>query len=259
MKKIAFISDIHSNLEALESVLKDIEKENVDQTYCLGDLVGYGPNPNEIIELIRKKNIITVMGNYDDAVGYEKESCGCSYNPGRETEVGDESLSWTIKNTTKENKNFLKLLLKKLVIEIEDVKILLVHGSPLNYLLEYVKPETNSERLKIIAKSIDEDIVINGHTHLMMAKHLLGKTILNPGSVGRTKDGKPGATYLILEVDKDVFSYRFKFVEYNIKKTIEKIIKVGLPVELATVLALGKTLDMGKAKNKTNDIGSFKV
>jgi len=259
LKKLAFISDIHSNLEALKSVLEDIKKEDVDKIYCLGDLVGYGPNPNEVIEIIKENKITTVMGNYDDAVGNEKDNCGCSYNPGRETEVGDESLSWTIRMTSSENKKFLKNLPKKLSLEIEGVTILLVHGSPLNYLLEYVKPEIDAERLKIIAKSVEEEIIITGHTHLMMAKHLFGKTILNPGSVGRTKDGKSGATYLIIEIDKGVFNYKFKFVEYEVKKTVEKIIKVGLPVELATVLTLGSTFDMGKSKNEKNNIRFFKV
>lgn len=257
--KIAFISDIHSNLEALKATLEDIKKKNIDKIYCLGDLVGYGPNPNEVIEIIRKMKIESVMGNYDDAVGNEKESCGCAYNPGRETEVGDESINWTIKNTTKENKEFLKSLPLKKEIEIEGVKILLVHGSPLNYLLEYVKPNIKPDRLKEIVDNADTDIIINGHTHLMMAKHLYGKTILNPGSVGRTKDGEPVATYLILNIEKGVFNYEFVKVKYDVKTTVEKIIKVGLPVELATVLALGGTFNMGKAKNQQNEFKSFKT
>lgn len=262
VKRIAFVSDIHSNLEALDSVMKDIERQSVDEVYCLGDLVGYGPNPNEVVEIIRKKNIITVMGNYDDAIGYEKDSCGCAYNPGRETEVGDESISWTIKNTTVENKEFLKNLPHRLSLEIEGVKILLVHGSPINYLLEYVKPSTSAERLKMLVKNVEEDIIINGHTHLIMAKHLYGKTILNPGSVGRTKNGKPGATYLILNVDNGVYWYEFRFVEYDVKTTVEKIIKAGLPVELATVLALGQTFDMGPSKEQkleTKEVPGFKI
>ncbi|MBO8160779.1 MAG: metallophosphoesterase family protein [Thermosipho sp. (in: Bacteria)] len=258
MRRIAFISDIHSNLEALESVLEDIEKEEIKEIYCLGDLVGYGPNPNEVIEIIKRKNIITVLGNYDEAVAFEKDNCGCSYNSGRETEVGDKSLLWTIKMTSEENKKFLKNLPERLSIEIEGVKILLVHGSPLNPLLEYVKPNTDSERLKAIVQSTKENVIVSGHTHLIMAKHLLGKTVLNPGSVGRTKNGKPGATYMILTVDKGVFEYSFKFVEYDVRRTVEKIIKVGLPVELATVLALGKTFDMGEGKNKKKDY-FFKV
>ncbi|ONN27072.1 metallophosphatase [Thermosipho affectus] len=253
MKKIAFISDIHSNLEALKSVLFDIENEKVDQIYCLGDLVGYGPNPNEVVELIKEKGIISVMGNYDDAVGNEKNSCGCSYNPGRETEIGDISLSWTIRNTSDKNKEFLKNLPQKLSLEVENVKILLVHGSPLNYLLEYVKPDISQERLKLITQSTNEDIIITGHTHITMAKYLCGKIILNPGSVGRTKDGKPGATYLILEIENGVVSYKFKFVEYNIKTVVEKIVKKGLPIELGVVLALGKTFDMGEAKSSQNN------
>lgn len=249
MRKIAFISDIHSNLEALSAVLEDIKKKNLDEIYCLGDLVGYGPNPNEVVEIIRQYNIPTVMGNYDDAIGYEKDSCGCAYNPGRETEVGDESINWTIKHTTKENKDFLKKLPHKLSIEVEGVKILLVHGSPANHLLEYVKPSTSADRLKILLRNVEEDIIINGHTHLMMARHLFGKTVLNPGSVGRTKDGIPGATYLILYVESGVYWYEFVRVPYDVKTTVEKIVKASLPVELATVLALGQTFDMGEGKN----------
>lgn len=255
--KIAFISDIHGNLEALNAVLEDIEKRNVEKTYCLGDLVGYGPNPNEVVEIIRKMEIESVMGNYDDAIGFEKESCGCAYNPGRETEVGDESINWTIKNTSKKNKEFLKSLPMKKTVEVEGIKILLVHGSPLNYLLEYVKPNISSERLKEITDNVDADIIINGHTHLMMAKHINGKTILNPGSVGRTKDGEPLATYLILNVEKGIYNYEFIKVKYDVKTTVEKIVKVGLPVELATVLALGGTFNMGYSK-KDNNI-EFKV
>ncbi|WP_129409751.1 metallophosphoesterase family protein [Marinitoga lauensis] len=250
--KIAFISDIHSNIEALNAVLKDIEKRGIEKIYCLGDLVGYGPNPNEVVDTIREKQIESVMGNYDDAIGYEKESCGCAYNPGRETEVGDESINWTIKNTSKENKEFLKSLPMKKEVEIEGVKILLVHGSPLNHLLEYVKPNITSERLKELTDNLDADIIVNGHTHLMMAKHINGKTVLNPGSVGRTKDGEPLATYLILDIDNEVYEYEFVKVKYDVKTTVEKIIKVGLPVELATVLALGGTFNMGKSKNEDN-------
>jgi len=69
MMKVAFIADLHSNLEALNSVLADIEKRGISDVYCLGDLVGYGPNPNEVVEIIMEKNIPTVCGNYDDAVG----------------------------------------------------------------------------------------------------------------------------------------------------------------------------------------------
>ncbi|NUV00168.1 metallophosphatase [Marinitoga sp. 1154] len=247
--KLAFISDIHANLEALNAVLKDIKKREIEKIYCLGDLVGYGPNPNEVIDIIKKEKIESVMGNYDNAIGYEKESCGCAYNPGRETEVGDESINWTIKNTTKKNKKYLKSLSSKIELKIEGINLLLVHGSPLNHLFEYIKPDIDILRLKEIVNKTNADIIITGHTHLIMSKHIKGKAILNPGSIGRTKDGSPLATYLILEINNGIYNYEFIKVKYDVKKTVEKIIEVGLPVELATVLALGGTFNMGKSKN----------
>ncbi|BBE31468.1 phosphoesterase [Tepiditoga spiralis] len=249
--KIAFISDIHGNIEALNSILNDIEKQNIDKIYSLGDLVGYGPNPNEVVEKIRELKIQSVMGNYDDAVGNEKESCGCTYNPGRETEVGDESISWTIKNTSSENKNFLKNLPKKLHIEFEGLKILLVHGSPLNELLEYVKPNIEVNRLNELVNSVNEDIIINGHTHISMEKNINGKTVYNAGSVGRTKEGIPEAVYLIIDINNGVYSHEFRRIKYDTKKTCEKIINTGLPIELALVIALGSTYNMGNSKKRS--------
>ncbi|AEX85010.1 phosphoesterase, MJ0936 family [Marinitoga piezophila KA3] len=246
--KIAFISDIHANLEAFESVLKDIEKKEINEIYCLGDIVGYGPNPNEVIEIIKNKNIKCVRGNYDDAIGFEKESCGCAYNPGRETEVGDESINWTIKNTSKENKKFLRELPLYMEFEKENLRFFLTHGSPFDNLFEYIKPSDNAEKFIKISRYNNSEIFVFGHTHLMMAKHINGKVILNPGSVGRTKDGEPLATYLIMDIFNGIYFYEFIKVKYNVKTTIEKIVNVGLPVELAVVLALGKTYNMGKAK-----------
>ena len=77
--RLATLSDVHGNVYALRSVLEDIDQQRIDQAYCLSDLVGYGANPNEVIELIRERQIPTVMGNYDEGVGFEKDNCGCAY------------------------------------------------------------------------------------------------------------------------------------------------------------------------------------
>jgi len=132
--------------------------------------------------------------------------------------------------------------------EVEGVKFLLVHGSPFNELLEYVKPDTPSERLKEIASKVEESVIVNGHTHLPMARWVLGKLILNPGSAGRPKDGDPRASYMIVDVKSGVISFETIRVVYDVKTTVEKIAKKGLPIELATVLALGQTFDMGPGK-----------
>ncbi|HCO70039.1 MULTISPECIES: metallophosphoesterase [unclassified Mesotoga] len=248
--RLAFFSDIHGNLEALEAVLKDIESQNIERIYCLGDLVGYGPQPQEVVQRIRDLKIPTIMGNYDDAIGYEKKSCGCAYNPGRETEVGDESLNWTIDNTSAKAKEFLRSLPHTLEFEEEGVKFLLVHGSPVDHLLEYIRPDTSSERLQKVLERVKADVIVNGHTHLPMVRWAMGKLVFNDGSVGRPKDGNPEACYLIVDVIQQSVSYEFRRIEYNVKSTIEKMIEVGLPAELALVLLLGKGYKMGPSKLK---------
>jgi putative phosphoesterase len=249
---LAFISDVHANLEAFDSVMRDIESRDVDQIYCLGDIVGYGPDPEEVTRRIMK--IQSIAGNYDDAVGYSKSSCGCSYKPGRETEVGDISLNWTIENTSQEIKNYLKSLKHRMELEFDGVKFLLVHGSPLDELLEYVTPDTEPERLRKIIENVEADVIISGHTHLPMAKFFKGKLILNAGSVGRPKDGNPKACYLLIYIHEGVLSYEFIRVSYDVKKTCEKIAMKKLPAELSVVLTLGKSYDMGKPLSETSFI-----
>ncbi|HZK84350.1 MAG TPA: metallophosphoesterase family protein [Desulfosporosinus sp.] len=102
--KVAIISDIHANVIALKAVLKDIEEQQVDSIYCVGDLVGYAPFPNEVIDLIKEKNISTVMGNYDDGIGYQRFICGCDYKTAEAEALGHESIVWTKQHTSEESK-----------------------------------------------------------------------------------------------------------------------------------------------------------
>ena len=103
--RIAVISDIHSNIYALEAVLDDIENRNVDLVACTGDLVGYGTRPNEVINTIRKKKVLTIMGNYDDAIGNYKIVCGCDYPDPKIMEKAGLSMQFTSSETTDEIKN----------------------------------------------------------------------------------------------------------------------------------------------------------
>ena len=98
--------------------------------YCLGDLVGYGPFPNEVIERIRSEQIPTIMGNYDDGVGYDRDECGCAYREPDERRLGDLSFTWTKARVTVDNKTFLRQLHPHIRTEIDSIRVLLVHGSP---------------------------------------------------------------------------------------------------------------------------------
>ena len=98
--KIAILTDIHANLHALQAVWEDLERQRPESIYCLGDLVGYGAYPNEVVEFIRERDISTVMGNYDEGVGFDLHDCGCVYRDPVLAQLGDESLLWSRKHTT---------------------------------------------------------------------------------------------------------------------------------------------------------------
>ena len=117
--RIGILSDIHGNLPALAAVLDHIKSSQVDALYCLGDLVGYAAFPNEVVERIRTEGIPTIMGNYDDGVGFELDDCGCAYTDPVEKQLGDESLAWTKAAVTTENKAFLRTLAREIRFEAD--------------------------------------------------------------------------------------------------------------------------------------------
>ena len=109
--RIGILSDIHGNLPALQAVMADITEQKLQTVYCLGDLVGYGASPNEVTERIRTEGMPTIMGNYDDGVGFDRDECGCAYREPIEKELGERSFTWTKARVTPENKAFLRTLL----------------------------------------------------------------------------------------------------------------------------------------------------
>lgn len=241
--KAAIISDIHSNLEALQAVLKDIKKRRIKNIFCVGDLVGYGANPNECIELSIKESDAIIAGNHDwAAIGKTDISV---FNP-----VAAEAIRWTQKNLAADN---LKKL-KNLPVTHKIGDILLVHGSPnnpeqWNYLfsLDDFCDQFNFFR---------EQICFIGHSHIPSAVFqdansytdflrenpfpLLKKRrfIINVGSVGQPRDLDPRACYAIYDGNNN--SLDIVRIEYNIPLAEQKIINAGLPEILAERLSAGK-------------------
>jgi putative phosphoesterase len=234
LKKIALFSDVHSNYPALIKALEDINTHGIHDQFCLGDLVGYGPYPNEVIELIRSRNITTIMGNYDEGIGFETGDCGCAYTSWEEIKNGNVSIEWTTQNTSRENKAFLRGLFKKIELEIEGKKVLLVHGSP-RRINEYLYEDRPEKSMKRIIESLDISVLGCGHTHLPYHRKINGIHVVNPGSVGKPKDGDPRACYAIIEVGEKV-NVCFKRVEYPVEKVAKEIEKVGLPLAYAEAL-----------------------
>lgn len=234
--RIALIADIHSNFYSLEAVINDIEARNIDLAVCLGDLVGYCTFPNEVIDLIRDQNILTIMGNYDDAVGYERFVCGCDYPDPKDAENAAVSLNWTIDTVTEDNKKYLRGLPGELTMKFGEKTILFVHGSP-RKINEYLKE--NSREAEEVMEDFGGDILICGHTHIPYFKTYGDKMLINCGSAGKPKTGKPDANYVILDITEGKINVEIVDVPYNFEKAAKAIEDNGLPKEFAEIIRTG--------------------
>ncbi|RGX04575.1 metallophosphoesterase family protein [Paraclostridium sordellii] len=218
--RIATISDIHSNLYALNEVLADIEKRNVDMVVCTGDLVGYATRPNEVIETLRKNKVLTIMGNYDEAIGNFKIICGCDYPDPKDAEKASLSMKFTSEETTDENKAYLRNLPKEVVISFNNKTIRFVHGST-RLINEYLKE--NSKEADEVMNNLDEDILVCGHTHIPYVKYYGEKLLVNAGSVGKSKTGSPNANYVIIDIIDSIVEVEIIEVFYDFEKVAKEI------------------------------------
>jgi putative phosphoesterase len=243
---IAFISDIHANLPALEAVLKDIESRQPDDIYCLGDLVNFAGWDNEVINLIREHDITCIQGNHDEGIGYQKADFPFSFKTEAQKEFGYASIHNVQKNISDENREFLCNLPSMAKFEFrfpfEPVKIALVHGSPSDN-NEYIRPETDQSYLLELLDIAQADILLTGHTHRPFHKAIfceeenrkLYRHVINAGSVGKPKHGNPLACYAMLEInrlltlaDPESVLVNFHYILYDTEKTIQHIHHAGL-------------------------------
>jgi predicted phosphodiesterase len=240
--RVAVVSDIHSNLHALEAVLAAIEAEAPDELWCLGDLVGYGPRPNECCAAIAERADVCLAGNHDLAVQGTIDL---------EEFHGDAAIAarWTrdvLEPGAKE-------LLDRLAPEGAAHGVALYHGSARDPIWEYV---LDDEGARATLELADSPIILVGHSHVALRivqseDELSGgiapagtelelggfRVLLNPGSVGQPRDGDPRAAYLVLDLDAQRASFRR--VEYNVDRTQREMREAGLPEMLAARLELG--------------------
>ncbi len=245
--KIGLISDIHGNLEALNAVLRDIK---TDKMISLGDIVGYGPNPNECIDVLKDHDITSLLGNHDAA------SLGNMniewFNP-----VAKEAILWTKNELSEDSKNFLR----DLDMMSEKGDYFFVHGSPVplgsfgtnHYIEDYL---LSIQDAVIAFSKTNKNIFFVGHTHVAQVfiysggkitqKYLTfggeislkeGRYITNPGSVGQPRDGNPNASYAIIDTEKS--TVKIRRIHYEIEETVKKMKMLGLPSMLYERLFLG--------------------
>ena len=277
-QRIAILSCIHGNMAALEAVWDDLGNQNIDQLYCLGDLVGYGPYPNEVVEFVKKNNIPTVLGCWDEGIGMEQEDCGCKFITEEDAEYGHAAFKWTRSNITEENRKFLsELYFGQRVTNTAAGTLLLVHGSPRNT-GEYLMESTHDLILFERAAAGDCDVLICGHTHVPFVRQIEGtlkvtaelgvkdaiqkdlgmvkapaprevslkpKLLINAGSVGEPRHGGVEATYVIFNTKTKAVEIRG--VPYDVGATVKALKNSGLPEAFASRLKSGQEFAL---KNK---------
>ena len=202
MRNIALFSDIHANLAALEAVLADIDHAGISERYCLGDLVGYGPEPEAVVHLLRASGIPVIQGNYDEGVGNRRGECGCYYATDQARADGAASYAFTDAALSDESAAWLAALPPQIAFREAGARVLLVHGSP-RKVNEYLMPDRSESQLGRLASSAGADVVCHGHVHLAFHRSFEsgseGRThYLSTGSAGKPKDGDPRASWVEL-------------------------------------------------------------
>ncbi len=236
--KRALISDIHGNLEALEAVLADIGNQDVDEIYCLGDIIGYGPNPCECLDLVMKRAKRTILGNHDQAALFDPDG----FNP-----MALQAIYWTrdqldngpgTSNQINDRWDFLGELPR----QIDEGAYRFVHGSPRDPTNEYVFPEYvfDTRKMEILFGKF-EHLCFMGHTHLPGVfttecdfitpddcdfTYKIGKEklMVNVGSVGQPRDDNNKSCYVVLDTEANTITFRR--IDYDRNSTADKIYKV---------------------------------
>ena len=243
--RYAIIGDIHANLTAFTAVLDDIERQGgVEKVWCLGDVIGYGPDPHECIELLRQTNHTCIAGNHDWAAVGKIDTA--LFNP-----AAAAANHWAAQQLTPDDIEYLR----NLPSSIEEDDFTLVHGSPRDPIWEYLISTGIARENFAYFKS---QICLVGHSHkplvfsydendeysssqfLPNVKLILGKKrlIINPGAVGQPRDGDPQASYTLY--DSETRQVRLHRIPYDIRSTQDRMVKRGLPLRLVSRLSYGR-------------------
>jgi putative phosphoesterase len=219
--RFAVIGDIHSNKFALESVLEDISTQKVDFVISTGDLVGYLPFVNEVIDMMKANKILVVQGNHDKNIAEAQPVEDETINEMSEVQIhSGASSAYTNWIITEENRTYLKNLPTQLSIDCKGLKVLIVHGSHRS-INEYLYED--KEILEPLAAELDMDIIISGHTHLPYHSIINNKHFINAGSVGKPKHGDAKAAYVIVSVAGDQVHSEIIKVSYDVESMIKAI------------------------------------
>ncbi len=241
MRRVALFSDIHGNLPALDAVLADIDSSGCEERYCLGDLVGYGPDPAGVIARIRETGIPTVRGNYDEGIGQRRGECGCYYATEQARSDGAASYAFTDALVSVGDASWLASLPLQIRFEHGGTRVLLTHGSP-RKINEYLLPDRTDAQLARLAEEAGADVVCVGHVHIPYVREIprvgaMPLRYVSTGSVGKPKDGDPRACWAeVVFGDAGGLEAMFHRTAYDIDSVAAAMEAAGLPPTLVSAL-----------------------
>jgi putative phosphoesterase len=238
--KVALIGDVHANLPALEAVLAHAHEHDVKAIWNVGDFVGYGAFPDEVVRRLRGEDALSIIGNYDlKVLKFKKKR-----DKWRRSKRPEKWLAfkWAYENLSKKSRKYLRSLPQELRMEILGRRILLTHGSPASN-EEPLAPYTPECRFAELAHTADADVVICGHSHQALASQVHGVWFINTGSVGRPDDGDPRATYAVLQLEPEGLEVRHWRVDYDVARSVAAIREHQLPEAFAQMTLQGRSLD----------------
>lgn len=216
--KIAVFSDIHADINKLKYALSMVKKDGIDKIYHAGDVVGYGKDPNEVVALLRKEKIEGVLGNFDEAVGFDLPSCGCHAKTPAAKRKAREALKDAKKQTTERNKAGIRLLPEEIRLKKYGKRILIVHATVFA-IAQYVYENTEEEIFRDIIEASGADIIICGHTHAPYYKIIDNVHIVNAGSITCPRRSDKEPTYVVLEITRKI-KVKFRSLDQESRATL---------------------------------------
>ncbi|MFP4345718.1 MAG: YfcE family phosphodiesterase [Anaerolineales bacterium] len=238
--KVALIGDVHANFPALVAVIDHAEREGAAAIWNVGDFVGYGAFPEEVVRYLRQREALSIVGNYDLKVLKFKRKA----ERWRRTKRPEKYLAfqWAYEQLSPESRRYLRSLSRQMRLRLEGYRILLVHGSP-DSVSEHLTPETSESRLRQLAKRASADLILCGHSHRPFVRKVQDVWFVNTGSVGRPEDGDPRATYALLDIGDGRFVIRHYRVAYDLRRAADAIHRQHLPEAFVQMLVQARDLD----------------
>jgi predicted phosphodiesterase len=230
--RAAVLGDVHANLPALRAVLADVERIGCDAVWCVGDVVGRGPNPNEVVAELIEREIPTVQGNWDEAIAMGREHPGSLWASVEAEAEGRRSLAWSAGVLREDHLSWLRQLPATLRFSVEDRSVLLFHGTPLKQ-TEYLWADRPSRVYGRISADEGDDLFCHGHTHETTHKLVGSSHFVSVGSVGCGAHAR--ARYAVIYLGQPDIAVGFRAVDYDPTPVVEAMAAAGLSMDLIRV------------------------